>query len=257
MTFRRYVAIGDSSTEGLDDPDGRGGYRGWADRLAGHLAVAQGEVSYANLAVRGRTTAAIRAEQLGPALALEPDLVTVVSGTNDLLRRGTSIAAVLEDIEAIQQAVVDADATVLTFTLPDLGSVAPVARLVRTRLRLLNDGVRAICARTGALLLDLAAHEVATDPRLWSADRLHANAAGHERIANGLASTLDLPGHDLGWTAALPPAPRRRLVATARAEAAWWRGHFVPWVIRHARGVSSGDGVSAKCPELITVRPAG
>ena len=35
--FRRYVAIGDSTTEGLEDPDGQGGYRGWANRFAEHL----------------------------------------------------------------------------------------------------------------------------------------------------------------------------------------------------------------------------
>jgi len=46
-TFRRYVAIGDSSTEGLEDPDGNGGYRGWADRLAQHIADNQDEVSHA------------------------------------------------------------------------------------------------------------------------------------------------------------------------------------------------------------------
>src|SRR6185295_7183943 len=40
--FRRYVALGDSSTEGLDDPDPRGGYRGWANRLADWIATAQG-----------------------------------------------------------------------------------------------------------------------------------------------------------------------------------------------------------------------
>ena len=42
-TFRSYVALGDSSTERLMDPDGAGGYRGWADRLAQHLADAQPE----------------------------------------------------------------------------------------------------------------------------------------------------------------------------------------------------------------------
>jgi len=36
--FERYVALGDSTTEGLEDPDGRGGYRGWADRLAERVA---------------------------------------------------------------------------------------------------------------------------------------------------------------------------------------------------------------------------
>src|SRR6476646_7866361 len=83
--FERYVAIGDSTTEGLDDPDGRGGFRGWANRLAERLAAAQGRVLYANLAVRGLTTRRIRETQLAPALAMRPDLATVVSGTNDLL----------------------------------------------------------------------------------------------------------------------------------------------------------------------------
>jgi lysophospholipase L1-like esterase len=41
-SWHRYVALGDSFTEGLSDPDPErpGGYRGWADRLAGHLAAA-------------------------------------------------------------------------------------------------------------------------------------------------------------------------------------------------------------------------
>ncbi|MCW3813923.1 hypothetical protein ONA91_05570 [Micromonospora sp. DR5-3] len=46
MLWRRYVAIGDSTTEGLDDPDGAGGYRGWADRFALALARAQGGLAY-------------------------------------------------------------------------------------------------------------------------------------------------------------------------------------------------------------------
>jgi lysophospholipase L1-like esterase len=257
MEFRRYVAIGDSTTEGLDDPDGQGGYRGWADRLADHLALAQGQVEYANLAIRGRTTAAVRAEQLAPALALEPDLVTVASGTNDLLRRGLSVDAVLGDVEAMQRAFRDTGATVVTFTMPDLGAVVPLARLVRSRLLVLNQGLREVSVRTGTLLFDLAAHPLASDPRLWSTDRLHANTAGHTRIAAGLASTLGLAGHDLRWAAPLPPAPRRQVVAAARAEVVWWREHFLPWMVRHARGRSSGDGISAKLPQPVVVRPTG
>ena len=60
--FERYVALGDSSTEGLDDPDGRGGYRGWADRLAERIAAHQGGLAYANLGVRGRCAREVRAE---------------------------------------------------------------------------------------------------------------------------------------------------------------------------------------------------
>ena len=51
MAFLRYVAIGDSTTEGLEDPypDGSG-YRGWADRLAERMAQASPGLLYANLA---------------------------------------------------------------------------------------------------------------------------------------------------------------------------------------------------------------
>jgi lysophospholipase L1-like esterase len=65
MSFERYVAIGDSTTEGLDDPyPGGAGYRGWADRLAGRLAELQPDLRYANLVIRGRLAAQVHAEQL-------------------------------------------------------------------------------------------------------------------------------------------------------------------------------------------------
>jgi lysophospholipase L1-like esterase len=97
--FERYVAIGDSTVEGLDDPIGDGRYRGWADRLAERIAAAQGSVLYANLGIRGRTTRQVRDEQLAPALAMSPDLVVVVSGVNDLLRRRFDAAALRAVIE--------------------------------------------------------------------------------------------------------------------------------------------------------------
>lgn len=252
MGYQRYVAIGDSTTEGIDDPDGAGGYRGWADRLAEHLAAAQGSVEYANLAVRGRTARAIREEQLAPALALEPDVATVVAGVNDLFRRSSRPAEVAADIGAMQQALVDAGAVVVTFTMPDLSPIVPLARLVRAKLHAINDGIRAASRRSGARLLDLAAHPLSVDRRLWSDDRLHANSLGHERIAGGLADTLGLPGHD-GWDAALPPAGPDALHRRAAAELAWWRGHFAPWVVRHARGRSSGDGITAKLPTPVRI----
>ena len=49
-----FVAIGDSFTEGLHDPDPGGGFRGWADRVAGALSARQPGFRYANLAIRGK-----------------------------------------------------------------------------------------------------------------------------------------------------------------------------------------------------------
>ena len=255
--FERYVAIGDSSTEGLDDPDGAGGYRGWANRLAEQIAAAQGSLLYANLGVRGRRTRQILEQQLEAALAMRPDLVTVFAGTNDAVARRFDIEAVTADMATIQRALIEAGATVLTFTLPDLGPVMPLARPLAPRVRALNQALRAVAAESGAILVDFAAHATASDPRLWSDDRLHANAAGHARMAAGLACALGLPGADRTWAQPLPPPE----VTTARkkwaAELAWSRRHLLPWMWRHLRGRSRRDDHRAKRPELRIQLPDG
>ena len=255
--FARYVAIGDSSTEGLDDPDGRGGYHGWANRLASRVAAAQSSpLLYANLAVRGRSTPQIRAEQLEPAVALRPDLVTLFSGTNDVVKPRFDADVVARDVEFMQRTLIDVGATVLGFTLPDLSLVLPLARPLAGRVRALNDALRHAAASSGAILVDFAKHSVGSDPRLWSADRLHANSLGHERIAAALAWALHLADTDETWSHALPTEWRRHFGATILAEIRWQRDYFLPWVWRHLRGRSSGDGRGPKRPALsvVTVR---
>ena len=105
-------------------------------------------------------------------------------------------------------------------------------------------------------LVDFAAHEVTHDPRLWSDDRLHANAAGHARIAHALAHALGLSGADASWAEPLPQAPRACLGMRLAAELAWQRRHFLPWIWRHLQGRSSGDGRGPKRPDLAEVRPS-
>lgn len=254
--FGRYVALGDSSTEGLDDPDGSGGYRGWADRLAEHLAVANPDLLYANLAIRGRLAAQVRAEQLDRAVDLRPDVASVFAGVNDLLRPGYDQAAVLADVEHMQRTLVATGATVLTITVPDPTRVMPLARRLAPRIAAFNEGIRELGERTGVRVVDVGAAPVAGDPRLWAPDRLHANAVGHQRIAAALAEELGMPGVDGSWADPLPLVPRRRPHEVARAEWAWLRGHFAPWLLRRLRGQSSGDAVEAKRPELAPVIPA-
>jgi lysophospholipase L1-like esterase len=251
--FQRFVAIGDSTVEGLDDPDGRGGYRGWADRLAAKLAAEQGSVLYANLAIRGRTTRQIRHEQLDAAVAMRPDLVALVSGTNDLLRPRFDPVALRDDVETMQGTLTGIGATVITFTLPDLGDVMPLARMVHGRLLQMNEIIREAGAKTGAIVCDFASYPVASDPRLWSDDRLHANTAGHARIADALADHLGLAGANRTWSAPLPDAPAPHWGQRVRAEAAWTRRHLVPWIWRHAQGRSSGDGITPKRPQLTLI----
>jgi lysophospholipase L1-like esterase len=254
--YERYVAIGDSTSEGLDDPDGRGGYRGWANRIAERLAELQGSVLYANLAIRGRTTRQIRETQLDRAVAMRPDLATVVAGTNDVLRRRFDPQTFGEDLYAMQSALTSLGATVLTFTLPDLTPVMPFARVLGNRVSRMNDAIRDSCARSGAILCDLAKYSVASDPRLWSDDRLHANSDGHARIAEALMDSLGLPGTSDAWKEPLPDRPEPTFGDLVRAELGWARRHLLPWLWRHLQGRSSGDGITEKRPALTPLHRA-
>lgn len=256
--FSRYVAIGDSSTEGLDDPDGRGHFRGWADRLAEQVARAgaggPGEVTYANLAIRGRRTRQILEQQLGPALAMRPDLATVFSGTNDVIRKEFDLEEVRADIETMWRALRSSGATVLSFTLPDLSAVIPFARRVMPRVEAMNDALRRTAAATGTILVDFSVVRLTADPRFWSEDRLHANSLGHERIAAALAHALRLPGSSEAWAEALPPYEPPSALARTTADLRWGGRYLLPWMWRRAIGRSSGDGIAPKRPELSPVR---
>jgi lysophospholipase L1-like esterase len=246
--FQRYIAIGDSTTEGLDDPDDNGGYRGWADRLAGHLAVAQGGLEYANLAIRGRMTAQIHDEQVSAALALKPDLVTVVAGMNDVLRPMFEAAATASQVESMFRRFVEAGVTVLSFSLPDPTPNLPLRNQFQPRLQALNVELAAAAARQGVIWVDVGSFEHASDPRFWSDDRLHGNSHGHARVAHALACGLGLPGFDESWREPLPPRIPAPRVATLKADVAWMHQHALPWLWRTATGKSAGDGLRPKRP---------
>lgn len=247
--WMRYVAVGDSSTEGLHDPDGAGGFRGWADRLAGYLAEHQGGLEYANLAIRGRTTAQILAEQLPTAVAMKPDLATVVAGMNDILAPSFHAGTVAALVEKMFAALADVGATVLTFTLPDPTPNLPLARVMQPRVFAFNAELRAAAVRTGATMVDIASYSHVSDPRLWSDDRLHGSSIGHERVARALAHGLSLPGFDESWRDPLPPPEPAARIESVRADLIWAHQHALPWLWRKIRGRSAGDGLVAKRPQ--------
>jgi len=251
--FRRFVALGDSTTEGLEDRYPDGAYRGWADRLAETLAPSNPGLLYANLAVRGRKVPQIRTEQLDPAVALEPDLASVMGGLNDILRRTLDLDRVVGDIEAMATTLRDGGATVLTFTFPDPTAVITVAAArIRARVIAFNQRIRALSLASGLVLVDLERDGIA-HPSLWSEDRLHANAGGHERMAAAAAAALGYGDPDGEWARPLPsgraPSRMRRYVTDAE----WMARHMAPWVVRRVRGISSGDGRGPKRPELVPV----
>lgn len=243
----RYVALGDSSTEGLADLYPDGSYRGWADRVADGLCRRDPTLLYANLAIRGRLSSEVEAEQLPAALALEPDVATVFAGVNDALRRSYDPERTEEALFSIMSRLREGGAEVVTITAPDLSAINPVARVVRSRLLDLNTRIRRAADYSDSRVVDVAALAEAADPRLWSNDRLHGSPAGHERIAHEILVEL---GERLAVPAPLTP------LAVASRQAPWesvlWTAqHLGPWFARRGRGVSSGTGRTCKYPSLV------
>jgi lysophospholipase L1-like esterase len=249
--YLRYVALGDSQTEGLGDGDDTVGLRGFADRLAERIAAHNPGLRYANLAVRGRLAGQVRTEQLGPALALRPDLATIVAGVNDLLRPRFHAAEVAGHLEEMFAALTGAGAHVVTLTFPDVGEILPLARPIRSRVFDLNTRIRVAAARHGVTVAETGRQAVTTDPRLWTADRLHASPLGHERIAAAVAQAIHLPGSNDAWTLPLPPQAVPAGWQATGTELRWAAAFLGPWLGRRLRGQSSGDGRTAKRPQLL------
>jgi lysophospholipase L1-like esterase len=249
-TFRRFVAIGDSSTEGLVDPDGNGGYRGWADRLAQHIADVQEEpLEYANLAIRGYRMKEIRTSQFDDALAMEPDLLSVFGGMNDVIVPRCDFDSIRADYVIIFGQARRQGARVLTFTVPDLASVNPLAMTFRDRVIKLNDIVRTEAERHGVVVMDFEQYPVAQDPRLWFADRLHGNELGHQTVAAALAWRLGIDGFDDSWTTPLEgELVRRRGREQLTGDIEWARHYLAPWLGKGIRRLRTGYGIERKRP---------
>jgi lysophospholipase L1-like esterase len=256
--WTRYVAIGDSFTEGLwDQPEVDEDCRGWADMLAGHLsarrtAAGAAPLAYANLAIRGRLLRPIIRDQLPVALGMGPDLVSLVGGGNDVLRPSIDVDRLAASLEAAVVQIRATGADVLLSTGADAAD-SPIVRRTRGRVGVFNTHVWSIARRHDAHVLDLWGMRSLRDWRMWAPDRIHLTTDGHARVAQAALVALGLEPDDPAWDdplVPLPPVPRLR---QAREDAQWLREHVYPWATRRLRRRSTGDTRSAKRPELVPV----
>jgi len=249
----RYVAIGDSFTEGVGDDQLDGSVRGWTDLLAAGLAAGEGTtVQYANLAIRGRLLEPIVTEQLDAALALspQPTLLTLNGGGNDMMRPGGDMLRLAELTEKAIQRCLEAGVRMVLLSGADPSDRLPLGGVMRRRGELLTQAVIDLVKRYDITFVDVFHDVEIRRPGYWSADRLHLNAAGHRRVA-GLV--LEKIGYE---TAAhvIDPGPHesRRVLAEAR----YYREHVLPWLTRRVRGQSSGDNRTGKFIDWTDIVPA-
>ena len=245
--WSRYVAIGDSFTEGIGDPEplSPGGHRGWADRVAEVLADGTEDFAYANLAIRGRLLQQIADEQVDAALELKPDLITVSAGGNDIIRPGTDPDEVAEHFESMIARLSGDNATVVMFNGPDIG-MTPVLRRVRGKVAIYNENLRSIAKRHDAIVADMWALRELSDPRMWAPDRLHFSPVGHNTVARMVLESLNIESDLDPFNP--EPLPAKSWRQARVDDVGWAREHLVPWVLRRIRHQSSGDNVVPKRP---------
>lgn len=246
----RYVAIGDSFTEGLGDTLPDGTERGWADLVAAGLAAGSAEpVSYANLAIRGRLLEQIVTEQLDAALSLDPlpTLLSLNGGGNDMMRPGSDMARLVALTEQALIRCAAAGVRVLLLSGADPSDRLPFGSMMRRRGELLTESVARFATRFDIVFVDMFHDREIRRAGYWSADRLHLNSNGHRRVAGLVLTAL---GHPTEAHVIDPgPSETRRV----RAEARFYREHVLPWVQRRLRGQSSGDARTGKYENWVTI----
>lgn len=250
---QRYVAVGDSFTEGVGDANllYPNGVRGWADRMAKQLSRHDADWEYANLAIRSKRLDEVVDEQFDAALALRPTLLSFYAGGNDILAVRSDMPAIMERYEQALARLAASGAQVLVFTTFDV-KISTALEPLKRRIAFYNAGVRDLADTYGCLLVDHTRYREFEDPRMWAFDRIHMSKVGHKHLAARVLAELGVP-HTLKLPELAPfEAPALR-TAIAR-ESRWVRTEVVPLFRRRINGVREGDTLPPKWPTPI--RPA-
>jgi lysophospholipase L1-like esterase len=212
--------------------------------VAEALAADAPDLRYANLAVRGKLLAQVVDDQVPVAVALEADLVSFAAGINDALRPRWELAPAAETLEAAVKELRGSGADVLLVAFGDPSRRSGVMRRITGRIAAYDSVIRRVADDYGCLLVDFWGAAVFDDDAMWSHDRLHLSAAGHERVAGAALEVLGL-GDD-SWRTPLASTPRPSAAARTASTASWTVHHFAPWLLRRLQGRSSGDGMVPK-----------
>ena len=254
MKYTRFIALGDSMTEGMSDEVVEGKYRGWADRVADVLAKGDPNFTYLNLAIRGKLLKQVVEDQIPNALKFIEGKQTLVSfhaGANDVLRPNYKPEVSLPEYERGIKQLTDSGATVIVFTVVDkVEGKGKTATLWHQRFSAFNENVRMVAGKYPTILFEARKAEFLNDRRFLAFDRLHMNSEGHRRLANAVLEGLGYE-FDLNWRMPLPEAKEKNKVLKFFINISWVGIFLLPWIWRRVRGKSSGDGRSAKHQEPI------
>jgi lysophospholipase L1-like esterase len=254
LSYTRFIALGDSMTEGMSDEVIDGNYRGWADRVADELAKDNPIFTYMNLAIRGKLLKQVVEDQIPTAIKYIEGKQTLVSfhaGANDVLRPNYRPEVSLPQYELGIKQLTDAGATVIVFTVVDkVEGKGKTAALWHQRFSAFNDNVRKVAANYPVILFEAKNAEFLNVRRFLAFDRLHMNSEGHRRLANAVLEGLGF-NFDPNWKVPPAAAKKQNKIIKVLVNISWVAVFLIPWIWRRIRGKSSGDGRIAKYSEPV------
>ena len=251
MKYTRFIAMGDSFTEGMTDVIIDGKYRGWADRVADELAKHHPDFTYMNTAVRGKLVGQVKMDQIPMIrehVSGKETLVSFHAGANDVIRPKINPENIYETYRQAIREVASTGCTLMIFTVMEkTAGQSKTSQIWQERFHEFNKVIREVGAEVGAIINEWSIADFMADRRYLAFDRLHLNNEGHSRLAQAVLQKLDYP-YDSQWIIPLPPAKKKNILKRAINNFAWFTAFALPWIWRRLRGKSSGDGRKPKYP---------
>ena len=184
-----YVAMGDSFTAGLEPGKPR-----WPDVIARELGT---DVRYENLAVVGATSVDVERDQLGRAIELEPDLITLVCGANDVLAStrpdaGEYARRLAGMFRRLRREAPNAE--IMSATYPYISRFLDLRPRSRARvekgMEVFNAAARKVALSHGVVLLEGFDHPAAKERSTFGEDGFHPSEEGHRQAAREFLRAL-------------------------------------------------------------------
>ncbi|OTZ53103.1 lipase [Bacillus thuringiensis] len=189
--WKRFLAIGDSFTEGIGDEVEGIALKSWVDHF---VQLCENDIEYANFAKLGLVTKEIRSQQLEKALTFNPDLVSLIAGANDVLKGRWNHDAYKNDMEFMIDSLSKAGADIIIANLPDFTVRLPFAsekkQVIKEQLLEANEVIHSLSREYKLHHVDFWNHHLVNDNMLWSKDLIHPNSKGYVKVAELIFSSL-------------------------------------------------------------------
>lgn len=187
-----YVALGDSTGAGVGARDG-----GYVARLFKRIEERRPGSTLSNLCMSGATTEDIVRAQLEKGVALNPDLVTVGIGINDI-GHGLTLEQFSKNYEEILTTLKEkTHAQIVVTNIPDVSSAPRIPSVMRTTYQRQIDQfcqrLEEIAKRHGVTVFDvysITKNELPSHPEYFSNDGFHPSDEGYELWATNMWPTL-------------------------------------------------------------------